>query len=115
MTYSPTRDYSAKFQFMDSQKYYEFLIFLTNNEFEGIYNIRLYEVHETKILFGNKLADEQGYDIKKFYVVMDIEIPKHYGARTWLKERFEIEPQVCWFHYWTLLNKNPLEILEDEL
>lgn len=114
MTYSPTRDYSAKFKFENSQDYYDFIVLLLTKPKE-ISNICLYETHEIKILMGEHLPEEQGYDKKCFYVIFDVEIPKHYGIRRWLKERFETEPDVCWYHYYFLMDKHPLQIFEDEL
>jgi len=115
MLYEPTRSYSAKFKFEDAPEYYGLVSLLATQEIEGIYNIRLYETQEILILMGKHLPDETGYDKTVFYVVFDFETPKHYGARRWLKERLAVEPQVCWYHYYELIDKNPLEILEDEL
>lgn len=114
--YVPTRDYTAKYKFNHNSKdYWKLITILRDNKPDGVSNIRIYDTKEQMILVGEHLAEKQGYIKCYIFVVFDFEIPKHYGARRWLRERFEIEPDVCWYHYYQLLDKNPLEIFEDEL
>lgn len=105
-----TRDYTAKYKFNNMDDWYKFTFLLGQiaSSTQSITNILFYDIRELKWVYPNSPIETNTY-----YVIFNFEIIKHYGARRWLKENFNLEPDVCWMRFSTDLD--PLLVLEDIL